>query len=280
MMTLNLWRAEWLKTRKRPANRGILGLMLAITLVVFVAVTAIAYVAPGSDLDASTSVLPFPGSLAMAVDVLANLGGLLVVIFVANSVGSEYGRDTWKVILPRYGSRPAFLLSKWMVGLVALLLLVGSMVVSAVALGWLGALFLGLAPNMPSTPETAEQLRMLGLMALEFVFTGTLTLLGAVITRSTIGAAIVGIVASTILSLVGPLLSLLVKGASIIAPTEHLDNLRVQWVIPDPEAAAAQTELFNGAVPPVVSALVVLGYIVLMLGASLYLFKRRDMAGE
>ncbi len=42
-------------------------------------------------------------------------------------------------------------------------------------------------------------LRTLGVMVLEFIFFGTLTLFGAVVTRSTIGAAIVGILSSTIL---------------------------------------------------------------------------------
>ncbi len=38
--------------------------------------------------------------------------------------------------------------------------------------------------------------------------------------------------------------------------------------------------LFNRSVPPFVSALVVLGYVVLLPGGSLYVVKRRDMAGE
>jgi hypothetical protein len=61
---------------------------------------------------------------------------------------------------------------------------------------------------------------------------------------------------------------------------EHLDNLRVRWADFNPKEAAYFTFLFDRSVPPFVSALVVLGYIVLLLGGSLYLFKRRDMAGE
>ena len=41
MMTRNLWWAEWLKTRKRPVNRGMLGIMLMLLVVGFVIVTGL-----------------------------------------------------------------------------------------------------------------------------------------------------------------------------------------------------------------------------------------------
>jgi ABC-2 type transport system permease protein len=278
-MTLNLWRAEWLKTRKRPANRSMFGIMLVLTLVVFVAVTAIAYFYPGSDLDQAAIVLPFPRSMQSGVDVLGNLGLLLVVIFVANSIGSEYGRDTWKVIVPRYGRRSAFLLTKWTVGLVALLVLMAGVLASSVVWGWLGTQFLGIA-NESSMTSTGEVLRSATVMALDFILIGTLTLFGTVVTRSTIGGVVISILASTLLSIIGPLLSMLVTGASIISPTEHIDNLRIQWVMRDAEQTAMQAVIFNRPVSPLGSALVVIGYIVFLLGVSMYLFKRRDMAGE
>lgn len=278
-MTLNLWRAEWLKTRKRPANRSMFGITLALVLVVFVAVTAIAYFYPGSDLDQAAIVLPFPRSLQSGVDVLGNLGALLVVVFVANSVGSEYGRDTWKVIVPRYGSRIAFLLTKWIVGLVALLVLMVAVLVSAVVWGWLGVQVLGI-PNESSMTSTGEVLRNAAVMVFDFMLIGALTLFGTVATRSTIGGVVIGFVSSTLLSIMGPVLSMLVTGASILSPTEHIDNLRVQWAMRDAEQTAMQAVLFNRPVPPLVSALVVISYIMLLLGVSMYIFKRRDMAGE
>ena len=279
MMTLNLWRAEWLKTRKRPANRGMFGIMLVLVLMVFVAVTAIAYFYPGSDLDQAAIVLPFPRSLQSGVDVLGNLGALLVVVFVANSVGSEYGRDTWKVIVPRYGSRTAFLLTKWIVGLVALLLLMAGVLVSAVVWGWLGVQLLGIA-NESSMTDTGQVLRTAAVMVFDFILIGTLTLFGTVATRSTIGGVVIGFVSSALLSLIGPVLSMLVTGASILSPTEHSDNLRIQWAMRDAEQTAMQAVIFNRPVSPLVSALVVISYIVLLLSVSMYLFKRRDMAGE
>jgi ABC-2 type transport system permease protein len=295
MITLHLWRAEWLKTRQRLLNRAMLGLMLAIVVAAFVAAIGIGsffphrdrdfdelaeLLYPHSDLGRLTKILPFPIGLGVAVELLGNLGRLLFVLFIANSVGSEYGRDTWKMILPRYGSRLAFLMTKWVAGLVWLLLLAAETIVTAVALGWLGALVLGISADPSFQSETAVHLRNLGVTVLELTFVGTLTLFGAVITRSTLGAAIAGIVVPVLMGLVGPFLRLLVTGAPIISPTVHLDYLEVRWVGFNAEEAAQFTLLFNRTVPPLTSALVVLGYIALLLGGSLNLFNRRDMAGE
>jgi ABC-type transport system involved in multi-copper enzyme maturation permease subunit len=280
VITLNLWRAEWLKARKRLLNRLILGIIPAILAVVFVAVTGAGYFYPDSEFAEATEILPFPTSLDVGVELLGQLGLLLVVVFVANSVGGEYGRDTWKAILPRYGNRLAFLLTKWVVGLVALLVLVAATVASAVVFGWFGALTLGMPAEPSSASETAESFRQLGVTLLEFIFLGTLTLFGAVVTRSTLGATITGILTPIILQLVGPFLGRIVEGAPIISPMEHLDNLRARVSEFTPEEAAYFTQLFDRSVSPLASVLVVLGYIALLLGGSLYLFAQRDIAGE
>ena len=280
MMTLHLWRAEWLKMRKRPLNRSMLGFMLVIILVVFAGMTAEAFFKRGPSLDQAANVLPFPRSLQTGIDLLANVGQMLVVAFVASSVGREYGSDTWKAILPRYASRTAFLLAKWTVGLVMLLLLVASVGMSSIVFGWLGSVILGIAGQPAPGPDTTELIRSLSVMLLDFVFLGTLALFATVVTRSSIGGTVVGILAWVMLPVLAPVLSLIVKGGAIISPAAHLNNVRVQWVAPNPEAIAAQTAQFNGSVSPVISVLVVLGYIVLLLGGSLYLFTRRDMAGE
>lgn len=279
-MTLNLWRAEWLKTCKRPLNRAMLGSMLAMLIVLLVGLIGMTLVNPARFLDLATSWLPFPRTLDLSVDLLKNLGGLLVVVFMANSAGSEYSRDTWKVILPRYGSRPAFLVTKWVVGLVALLLLVASMLVIALIGGWVGALILDLKVDPGDATETATHLRNLGVTLLDFVFLGTLTLFGAIATRSTIGAALFGILTYALLALLQVGLPLVLTGAPLMLPTAHVDNLHYRWVLVDPQADARMAALFNRSVPPWVSALVVIGYIGLLLGATLYLFQRRDMAGE
>ncbi len=61
---------------------------------------------------------------------------------------------------------------------------------------------------------------------------------------------------------------------------EHLDNLRARVSEFTPEEAARFTQLFDRSVSPLASVLIVLGYIAVLLGGSLYLFARRDIAGE
>lgn len=280
MMTRNLWSAEWLKTRKRPVNRAMLGIMIMLLVVVFVIVTGLVLWDRDKYLSTATSIMPFPRSLSIGTDLLTNLGSLVVVVFVANSVGSEYGRDTWKVILPRYGSRSAFLVTKWIVGLATLLLLTVATVSTAMLLGWVGTLLLGVSAQPSSASETMMLLRSLGITMLEFVFLGTLTFFGAVLTRSTIGAVIISLLVPVLLMVLQNVLPLLIAGSAIVLPTAHIQNLRAHLVFEDPQLLTLMTTTFNGPVSPVVSLLIVLGYIALLVGAGLVIFQRRDLAGE
>ncbi len=107
------------------------------------------------------------------------------------------------------------------------------------------------------------------------------------LTRSTVGGVIVGIFVTTVLPLIRDALPLLhervpvlAKGAAWLLPVTHLSNLRERWVMADPPAETLMAVLLGRPVPLVVNVLVVLGYIMLLLGTSLYLFNRRDMAGE
>ncbi len=249
--------------------------------------TVLALVNPTTFLNEAEELLSYPNNLALSVEVVTQLGFPLVIVFVATSVGSEYGRDTWKTILPRYGSRRAFLLAKWVVGLVVLPLLVVAMIGVALLLGWLGTLLLDVSADPASMSETGMYLRRLVVILPYFVFIGTLTLFGTVLTRSTVGGVIAGILMPTVLTLIPDGLQLLhepapllAKGTAWLLPVTHFSNLRERWVMADPPAETLMTVLLDRPVPLVVNVLVVLGHIMLLLGASLYLFNRRDMAGE
>ena len=287
MITLNLLRAEWLKTRKRPINRGLLALMPLLLVGIMVFPTVLALVDPATFLDEAEELLPYPRNLALSVEMLTQIGFLLVVGFVATSVGSEYGRDTWKAIMPRYGRRTPFLLAKWLVGLGVLPLLVLAMIAVELPLGWLSALLLDLSADPESVSAATMHVRRLIVLLLQFVFIGTLTLFGTVATRSTIGGAIIGMFVTKALTVIREMLPLLAervpllgKGAAWLLPVTHFSNLGEQWVMNDPPAETIMAVLLGRSVPLVVNLLVVLSYILLMLGASLYLFNRRDMAGE
>ncbi len=286
MITLNLLRAEWLKTHKRPINRGMMAIMPVLLVVIMVTTMVLALVNPIAFLGEAKELLPYPSNVGLSVEVVTQLGFLLVVVFIATSVGSEYWRDTWKAILPRYGSRPAFLLAKWAVGVGAILLVAVAMLGVALPLGWLSALLLDISADQASTPEASMYLRRLIVTLLLFTFIGTLTLFVTVLTRSAVGGVIAGISIPTLLTLIRdglPLLKerapLLAEGAVWFLPVMHFSNLRERWVMDAPPAETLMAVLLDRPVPLVVNVVVVLGYIMLLLVASLYLFNRRDMGG-
>ena len=88
MITHNLWRAEWLKTRKRPVNIGMLVLMLVLLTAIFVITTGLALYDPATHLPEARSMLAWPNSLDMALDMAFDLGALLAVIATVNSRSS------------------------------------------------------------------------------------------------------------------------------------------------------------------------------------------------
>lgn len=275
MMTLNLWRAEWLKARKRPANRIML-LFINLLAVLFVSGLVIYCKASGKLGDAS-SILPFPKSLDIAINTVAGFSKLLTIVFVANAIGSEYSQDTWKMILPRYGSRSAFLVTKVFSGLVGMVVLFLSSTILWVSLSWLGAQIVGVESTIsPASELVTTSLKTCVLTMFEMIFYGSLTFLATIATRSVIGGVIGGLVGLTVLQIAGALpLKTLIK----MLPTTHLVNVSGHWLQSRPELAMMQA-LFGDQFNPQLSLAIVLAYILFLLGISLLIFQRRDIAGQ
>jgi len=294
MITLNLLRAEWLKTRKRRINRALLAIIPALLAVIMILVMIKAVTTPGEALgdgmlrDAK-QLVPYPHNLRMAVSLLAEFGSLVVIVFVATSVGSEYGYDTWKGIVPRYGHRAAFLLTKWIVGLSTLLLLVATIFAVVLPLGWVGETVLAISADTTTTLAPSVSVKSLAVTLLSFVFIGTFTLLATVVARSAVAGVVSGILATTIMLLIHDLLPeiaegtpLLAKGLAWILPVSHFSNLQHQWAqgAPAGEAGTPMALIVGQPVPVALNLLIGLVYIGAMLGASVAIFSRRDMAGE
>jgi ABC-type transport system involved in multi-copper enzyme maturation permease subunit len=72
----------------------------------------------------------------------------MMIVFGATLVGSEYGFDTWKNLLTRRPGRAAFILSKWIVLVLALLIATVVLPIWAQALGFL---FAGVLPPAAAT---------------------------------------------------------------------------------------------------------------------------------
>jgi ABC-type transport system involved in multi-copper enzyme maturation permease subunit len=251
----SLLRADFLKTRKRAMGWS----MLAISAVMVVLVLVLSRL--DSSPEAPQLSFAFPSGLLLGAQVLSQLGGLMMIIFGATLVGSEYGFDTWKNLLTRRPGRAMFLASKWITLALALLIATIALPLWAQALGSLFGPLLGADASGAPLPLSAALLQV-GMSAIAPLVAGTIGMLGAVIGRSSVGGIVAGI-------------------AWLIA-----DSVLAQF-LPAPLAilsfAVAQSSLganLAGAPAPFglpASLLAVALYLAVPLGLAIGLFRRRDM---
>ncbi|MEW6734166.1 MAG: hypothetical protein AB1489_22765 [Acidobacteriota bacterium] len=277
MININLWRAESLKTFKRPAN---LIMVIFIPLLGFfyygaIFFNALAY--GGQYLTDAQATLPFPKSFEVVVGTVAGFAKLMAVVFIANNVGSEYNQDTWKMILPRHGNRIAFLITKLFSALIAMIIFVVSAIGCWLLFAWLGALALNINAALP-TPSTLimAQLKLVVLSIMDMVFYGILAFMATVITRSVVGGILFGLIALFGLEILGQMAT---NNVALMLPSVHMNNIDARWLM-NPRLIRMITSQLGQDVPIKASLLVLSGYISLFISATFYLFRRRDMAGS
>ncbi|MBK9712601.1 MAG: ABC transporter permease [Kouleothrix sp.] len=251
---ISILRSDLLKTRKRAMG----WVMLAIGAALIALVLGVAIFAPPTE---DVPSFAYPSGLLMGAQVLTQLGGLMMIVFGATLVGSEYGFDTWKNLLTRRPGRAAFILSKWIV--LALALLIATVVLPAWAQA-LGFLFGDVLPPAAAVDlPLGAVLMQVGLSAVMPLVAGTLGVMGAVIGRSSVSGIIAGIV-WMIVDVV--LAQLLPGGLKLVSFNVAMSMLGANL--------AGQTAPV-GLLP---SLLVALAYVIVPLGVAAYLFQRRDMA--
>lgn len=274
--SINLWRAEWLKVRKRPFNRFIFGIMLAVLAAFFIGRTITELVMPNRFPKSTLHILSFPYSLELIAQLCAIAGQLIGPLFIAQNIGSEYSANTWKMILPRYRARTDFLIAKLIVGLAAMLILITTMTALGVLLSWGCAHVLGLANTQPPTLALlADYLAGLGAAMLSIILYGTGALFTTIATRSAVGGAFLSFFGLQTTALLSPFYGRL----ALLMPYPHLPNILERWVFRDP-VALKRVAAELGTISPAISILVVLIYSALFTIGGLYLFCTRDMSSE
>ncbi len=282
-MFMNLWRAEWLKTRRRPANLGIMAVMvlLVVGITLIWAFYALSQGRTSEDAAEALQSFAFPGSISSSLTIIGALGWILGIIFMANSVGSEYSRDTWKMILPRQGSRIMFILIKLLIGLAFMALLIVLTMLAGQIAGWVGVLLLGGSFTSGEAFTFAAFFQSLVPILMQIVLFACVTLVAAVVTRSSIGGIVLGFVAYVVFNLAA-----ISTIAARIVPTTHLENLNIAWLYTSWPAdmqtrmREQMTSRFGMEISATTSLIVVLGYVVGCIALSLFIFKKRDMAGQ
>jgi ABC-2 type transport system permease protein len=251
---ISLLRADLLKTRKRAMGWA----MLAIGLALVAFLMVVSMFAPA---DGELPSFAYPSGLLVGAQVLTQLGGLMMIVFGATLVGSEYGFDTWKNVLTRRPGRAAFIVSKWVV--MALALLVGAVLLPLWA-QLLGSAFGGMLPTAtaPAAPLGIVLIQV-GLSVLAPLVAGTIGVLGAVLGRSSVSGIVAGIAWMIVDAVLAQFLPESLKLVSFtIANASFGASLM---------GAAAPFGLLE-------SALVVAAYVIIPLVAAAYLFRARDMA--
>jgi ABC-type transport system involved in multi-copper enzyme maturation permease subunit len=255
----SLLRADLLKTGKRPMGWSMLGSSLAL-LTLFMVV--VAYVVPA---DGPVPInFRYPQGLLVGPSILNQFGPLLMIVFGASLIGTEYRFDTWKNLLTRRAGRVPFIVSKWITLLIAVVL--GIVVVSVWSQG-LGAL-LG-AESSTNTMSLNSVLAQIGVYGLSWLVAGTIGMLGAVLGRTTVAGIILGVV--------------WLIGEGIAAPLVQLSE-RVAWIGDGLFTNASASLLSYASDAParfslLHSGIVAVAYLIIPMVIAAYVFGKRDMAG-
>lgn len=271
MSALDLLRAEWLKTRRRPMHWILLGL-LASTGLLFTLFGGIRALLDPAMRERARTFMPWPHVLESALNMLQFFGRVATITLTASIVGGEYGLDTWKMLLPRRPGRAAFLWTKLGMSLVAVVLGTLVVVASFVIPSSLTARLLGIEPA--GTVELGKMGWRYAAFLLEVSFYVAVTMLAAVVTRSTFGGILLGLGVMFFLDLVGDAS----PSAALLLPAAHMDNLQA-LLSGDSKLLDQVQMIFEDEISLGASAAVWLVYVTTLLAAAFTVFRRRDMAG-
>lgn len=269
-MTFCLVRAEVVKMRTRPiplySALAIVGLAIFAPLVI----VGLAVINPVEYASVCVYWLSFPNSLFGYGQVLGVGGGLLTCLVAADTVGSEYAADTWKMILPRIGGRWTIVLTKLglTLGLSTLFVLGGAVLYCLTGYACLslrGEVGLSAMRVAPRVIELACQI-------VELEYYSVLAFCVALVSRSTV----VGLVAGLFVPLLLPIFTF--GRISYVMPNVHFMNILDHLVAPS--QLIYVDVLFGARVHPAISAVVLVGLASIAVAAAGWLFSWRDIVGR
>lgn len=274
---LTLWRAEWLKVRYRPFNQILLLLMNAFVIAFIGGVTLAALIRPGQFRAIAEQVAPFPLYLGVVAQVAALLGQIVAPVFVAQSIGSEYSGDTWKMIVPRHASRGAFVVIKLGIAIIGMLIALGSMTVVGMVVSGAASVLLGVSLAVAPGVLTISDF-VFGVVVTIFpmLLYGSVALVATIAMRSALAGALISFFGLQTLALLSPFYGPL----AVALPYPHLPNIVERWTFRDPATLSRITQELGGPVSPLISMGVVLLYCVLALIGATWLFAKRDIEGH
>ena len=148
-----LFRAEWLKL-----TRSHLFLVTAVLVVVFAGLWP-SYCAVNlawwNQDTCATAVLTWPRSFYEAIAYADGASAPLAMLLFSWFLGAEFGRDTWKMSLPRRAARWPFVVMKGLVSLMGVLLICALSVLGWTAVGVVAGPLVGVETTAPSAASAS-----------------------------------------------------------------------------------------------------------------------------
>lgn len=276
--------AEALKIRHHKAT----WFLVWLYPILFAAVFVIAVILGVTGIDEQTDPQPLSEFIENTVLIWIvpsqTIGRYLIAAFVAVVFAGEYGWNTWKLVVP-HRSRPALIAAKY--GVVLTLFLAAFALTGLISTVGTFAKYWSTGDVVPAGVTASLLLGSHGTYALAAVAPLLVTVgyatLAAILTRSTIAALVISIVALTIEELLfklAPILSTkfpaVIDALYPVMPGYHLANMS-EWIT---EGVALQTKFPDGAVfaqPLATSAAVVAAWLVVLVGGTFVAFKRQDI---
>ena len=278
---IGIFKAEWLKLRKRPAMRSIGVIWLALVLLLGYLLPYLVFQNPprgrAGARFASAALLPslLPNNLAhWFVPTFSGLGGTLILILAALVGGSEFGWSTLKTILTQRPGRLGVFTGK----LLALAVLLMLFVVLGYVVAAIGSLIVALLQHAPVTwPPASDLARSAGAMFLIFAAWTAFGLGLAVLFRGTALAIGLGLAYALVIDRLIAAFS----GISDIvkAVSQGLLGTNASALVDPFRSSSIGERAGAGAIAGPGQAAIVLGaYIVVFVVLAGILLQRRDVA--
>lgn len=274
----DMLKMEALKMRKRPMLLVTFALLMlavvAIPVIGYVAINATTYANPAQKADELQSFL-LPNGIQLALDISYIVGSILLTVLAAGIIGSEYGWGTTRVLVGSGADRTRLMTAKivYVAQITLMFGLAGTLVGSLTSL----AVTVVSGNDLTLGGFDGGWLVDLGLMLLRSFF---LTFVSAVIgfavaamTRSFAAGIAVGIGVGTLEPILTALLGLAGSVGDIVN----------QFLLSPNMTSIQALNGFGNVTPPAnvlnpwQAAGVLSAYIVILLGASIMLFRRRDI---
>lgn len=277
---LNMIKVELTKLRKRKMTWILLVVLAAFFCIMVFAAYGITESPPEhmpeESVDELRSLLQFPDATGLIFSTARQIGTLLMIILVASAVGNEYGWGTIRQVLIRRGNRYKYIIAKLVAFIIAAVIgLVISLIIGFVLVSITSNLLGSINWDFITSSYVGEFFRMFGwtlfsllpyiLLAFFFAFLGRSALAGI---GGGLGFYFIESIVVVILSNAGGWLAKI---------PHYLIGPNADVLVPSIEMQGGPFASSGDAPSTLWAAMAVLIYSVVLLGISLWMFKKRDI---